>query len=587
MIDAKKNFDIIKMQLINNFLYSVVDEMTQAVVRTSLSPITRDVFDFQCGVCRGDGELVLEGEGTLIHSLIYQGLISNWMRQNKEDTYPGDVIITNDPYSGAAHLPDIYLYRPIFVGDEIVAWAVAGGHQRDIGGLTPGSCPHNSTEIFQEGLRIPPVKLYERGEPNETLFTILKAASRVPDVLLADIGAFYGACSLGEQRYRELIEEHGLENLKMYLNELLDYTEKLTRAEIKAMPDGIYPFTDYLDDDGITQGKQIPISLEIIIEDDEITYDFTGTSLQVQGAMNNPFGTTRAVVLTALRTMMNPEIPRNSGAYRPVRLVVPEGTLLNPKMPAAVASRGGTIQRESDVMLGAQAAIRPEKLMACTSGVDTLINISGADKNLKPWILMESFWGGWGGRSNLDGVDYNTPPILNNSNVPCEVNEELYPDILYVQYAYVPDTEGAGKFRGSVAVVREWKNVGDDNLGLQLRVDRRSLGPYGLFGGHPGALLKATIKDGKEDRDVGKITTKLCPGGSIRIQSAGAGGWGNPLERDPEMVLQDVLYEKISILRARDIYGVIINEVNLEIDWIETQKFREEVKILTKLNKKR
>ena len=344
------------------------------------------------------------------------------------------------------------------------------------------------------------------------------------------------------------------------------------------MPDGEYHFVDYLDDDGINAGQPVKIALTIKIQGDEITYDFTGTSAQVEGAMNNPLGTTRAEVLTSMRAMMDPEIPRNGGAFRPVRLILPKGTLLNPALPAAVASRGGTIQRESDVILGAQAQIRPEKLLACSSGVDTLMNIAGRDKEGKVWILMETFWGGWGGRHDRDGVDYNTPPPLNNSNTPCEVHEELFPDIRYNQHAYVPDTEGAGKWRGSLAVVREWQNVGEQRVLLQLRVDRRSRGPYGLFGGLPGALLKATINPGRDDRDVGKITTYLQPGDVIRIQSAGAGGWGAALERDPELVLEDVRNEKLSRQRARDVYGVVFKNQRLEIDTEETNRLRKELR---------
>ena len=179
--------NIITMQLVDNFLYSAVDEMMQVVVRTSLSPITREVFDFQCGYCRANGEILLEGEGTYIHSLIYQSLIENWLRDNPNDTFPGDVMITNDPYADASHLPDVYIFKPIFVDGELTAWAVGGGHQRDVGGMTPGSCPTNATDIHQEGLRLPPLKLYERGKPNKTLFTILRAASRMPDIVVADV----------------------------------------------------------------------------------------------------------------------------------------------------------------------------------------------------------------------------------------------------------------------------------------------------------------------------------------------------------------------------------------------------------------
>ena len=581
-LTAEKKVDMITLELIHNFLYSLVDEMTQTVVRTSLSPITRGSFDFQCGLCHGDGEMLLEGEGVCIHSLIYPTLIASWLKENSENTYPGDIMVCNDPYSDAAHLPDIFLYKPIFIGDEIVAWAVAGGHQRDVGGATPGSTCSTCTEIYQEGLRIPPMKLYERGVPNDTLYKIMGAASRTPDILKADIEAFRASCHIAEQRFLELTESYGWETLELYLDELLDYAERLTRAEIKEFPDGEYEFTDYLDDngqglvdaEGNILGDIVPIHLKISVKGDSITYDFTGTSPQVDGAMNNPLGTTRATVTACLRYLLSPEIPRSGGVWRTIELIIPEGTLLNPKLPAACGSRGGTLGRETDVILGAQAQISPEKMMGCASNVDTLINIGGYDKAGKLFIFMEAMWGGWGGRSFDDGVDYNTCPELNGSNEPIETNEEMYP-IMYNRYSFVPDREGAGKYRGSVALVREWKLLNESGGTLQLRVDRQRTGPYGVAGGQDGSPLQAIFNPDTEHRYIGKATMELKDGDAIRVITAGAGGWGNPLERDVTRVLNDVRNEKVSAQRAREVYGVVINEATMEVDMDKTQSLRD------------
>lgn len=398
----KKKIDMITLQMINNFLYALVDEMTQTVVRTSLSPITRDSFDFQCGFCLSDGEMLLEGEGVSVHSLVYTTLISNWLKEHPDDTHPGDIMVTNDPYSGAAHLCDIYMYQPIFIGDELVAWSVAGGHQRDVGGAVPGSGACDSTEIYQEGLRIPPMKLYKKGICNDDLFRIIKTASRTPDIIEGDIEAFRASCNSATGRFLELVKNYGWETLKTYFAELLNYAERLTRAEIKGMPDGEYEFTDYLDDggrgyvddEGNVISDLIPIKIKITVNDDEITYDFTGTNPQVRGAMNNPFGTTRATVMACLRYMIDTDIPRNSGSFRPVTLIVPEGSLLNPKLPAACASRGATLGRETDAILGAQALINPGKMMGCASNVDTLVCIASHETAAEPFIFMEAMWGG-------------------------------------------------------------------------------------------------------------------------------------------------------------------------------------------------
>ena len=570
-------FSVITMQLVNNFLSSAVDEMMQVVVRTSLSPITREVFDFQCGYCRADGEMLLEGEGTYIHSLIYQNLIENWLRDHPDETYPGDVMITNDPYSDASHLPDVYIYRPIFVDDVLTAWAVGGGHQRDVGGMTPGSCPTNATEIYQEGLRLPPLKLYERGQRNETLFTILDAASRTPDIVRADIGAYVGACIVGEARFRELATAYGRASLEHYLEELLNYTERLARAEIANMPDGTYEFEDHLDDDGVSADHEVAIRLAITVDGDALSYDFDGTHQQVNSSMNNPIGSTRSAVVTAVRSMMGNEVPRNGGAWRPVTLRVPYGSILDPQPPGPVASRGGTAQRLSDVLLGCQAQICPERMLACSSGVDTLMNIGWMDSNGERCILTESCWGGWGGRRDQDGIDFMTPPSHNNSNTPIEVNEQMYPDILYRQYAYVADTEGPGTYRGSVAVVRELEYRAPDEGVLQLRVDRRSSGPYGIAGGLPGSSLKAVINPGGVDEcETGKVTRALQSGEVVRIQVAGAGGWGDPSGREPWRVVEDVRNEFITVARARDAYRVVVDPLSLDLDVPATQALRAE-----------
>lgn len=567
--------DVITMQLINNALSSAVDEMMQVVVRTSLSPITREVFDFQCGYCRADGEILLEGEGTYIHSLIYQNLIENWLRDHPHDTHPGDVMITNDPYSDASHLPDVYIFRPIFVDGVLAAWAVGGGHQRDVGGMTPGSCPTNATEIQQEGLRLPPMKLYERGEPNKTLFTIITAASRMPDIVTADIGAYCGACIVGEARFQALAEQYGRKRLDDFLEALLDYTERMARADVAAMPDGAYYFEDFLDDDGVNPGNRVGIRLTITVTGDALTYDFEGTDPQVNSSMNNPIGSTRSAVATAVRSMMSKEVPRNGGAWRPVTLEVPLGCILNPKPPGPVASRGGTAQRLSDVLLGCQARICPERMLACSSGVDTLLNIGGIGEGGRRFILTESCWGGWGARRDRDGIDFMTPPSHNNSNTPVEINEQMYPEILYTRYGFVPDTEGAGTHRGSVAVIREIAYQGSEDGVLQLRVDRRTSGPYGMEGGDAGTPLSAIVNPGADNElDTGKITTALHPGDVLRIQAAGAGGWGDPGQRDPAKVLIDVRNELVSADRARDVYKVVIDSEHLVIDDDATARLR-------------
>jgi len=585
---TENKIDMITLGLVNNFLFCLVDEMTQTMIRTAFSPLTRDIFDFQCGFCCGDGQVVLEGQGTLLHSLVFPPLIEQWLINHRDTTYPGDVIITNDPYvgddmgyPGASHLPDIYMLCPVFIGDDLVAWSVAGGHQRDVGGAQPGSCATNSTEIYQEGLRIPFMKLYERGVRNDDLFRIIRTNSRLPDIIEGDIEAYRAACTTGEKRFREMVELWGWETVNACFYGLLDYAEKLTRAEITAMPDGEYEFDDYLDDDGQgyldAEGNVIVdpvlIHLKITVKGDSMTYDFTGTDPQVKGAMNNPIATSRALVASTMRFMMSLDIPRNDGALRPITLIIPKGTLLNPNLPGACAARGATAARQQDTMLGAQAMIVPEKAMAGASQVDTLLSIGGYDDENEPFVVMEGGWGGWGGRPYDDGVEFNTPPHLNGANAPMETQEELYP-LMYNEYAFAPDTGGAGKYRGSLGVIREYKLL-CNKATLQLRVDRQRMGPWGLCGGKPGAVLEAILNPDSENRHINKINYEMKRGEVLRWIAAGAGGWGDPLERDVDLVEKDVRNEKVSIERAREDYGVVFDEKTMTVDLNATQKLRQ------------
>jgi len=551
-VSSENDIDIITMHLINNFLYSLVDEMTAAVVRTSFSPLARDAFDFQCGLCHANGDIILEGEGSMLHSLAYKYIIEAIRKKFGDSIHPGDVFLDNDPYSEASHLPDVYLAKPIFLEDELVAWAVSGGHMIDVGGRVAGSCACDSTEIYQEGLRIPPVKLYLQGAPNEAVFDILRANSRVPEVLVGDLSAHHAACYTGELRFGELVADYGWGTLSRYMDELLNYAERRTREDLKALPDGVYEFTDYMDDDGFGSDL-VPIHVAITLDGDTITYDLTGTAAQIPGAMNNPLATTKAMILIGLRCLISTDIPRNSGVWRPVNVIVPEGSLLNPTLPAAVAGRGLTLSRLVDVLMGAEAKIAPDKLPACEQGSDFLLCMGFLSQGQIDSVLVETIWGGWGGRPFEDGLDFNTPILLDGATQSCEANEQIYP-VRYNQFAYVPDTEGAGKFRGGLATVREWQVDGEEAI-LQMRTDRTRTQPWGLAGGQPGAFSRSTVTLDGQEREIQKETVKMKKGDILRLQVAGAGGWGNPLERDIERVRDDVLNGKVSAGRAESVYG--------------------------------
>jgi N-methylhydantoinase B len=579
----KTKVDQVTMYLINNLLFSLVDEMSLAVVRTSFSSLARDAFDFQCAVFKANGDLIMEGEGTILHSLAYCYMIRRLLDKYGDNIHPGDVFLNNDPYHDASHLPDVYMLEPIFLDDRLIAWACSGGHMADIGGRVAGSCACDSTEIYQEGLRIPLVKFYEKGKPNSSVMDLIRANSRLPEIIIGDLESHHAACHTGKTRLLELIQTYGWDILEMYIDALMDYSERRTREEIRKLPDGEYEFTDYLDDDGL-EDRLVPIKLKITVADDTITYDFTGTSPQIKGSMNDPVGTTRAMILIGLRCMIDPEIPRNTGVWRPVNMIIPEGSLLNPTLPGACGGRGATLSRLMDVLMGAEAQIVPERMPACESGADWLICMGTNDREYGYTVLTETVWGGWGGRPSCDGVDFCTPVFLDGGNQVCELNEKAYP-FMYRKYGYVPDTEGAGKFRGSYAVQREWIFLGEEGT-LQMRTERQRTQPWGLQGGSRGAFSQTILK-----RSSGKIykmnkeTVTIKNGDSICIITSGAGGYGNPLERDVDLVVRDVRNGGVSIRRAREIYGVVIHEATLVADQEATDKVRKESRMPLYVNR--
>jgi N-methylhydantoinase B len=326
-----------------------------------------------------------------------------------------------------------------------------------------------------------------------------------------------------------------------------------------------------MDDDGFGSDP-VPLHVAITVRGDRIIYDFTGTAAQIPGAMNNPLATTKAMILIGLRCLISTDIPRNSGVWRPVEVVVPSGTVLNPIMPAAVAGRGLTLSRLVDVIMGAEAQIAPDRIPACEQGSDFLVCMGFMSGGRIDSVLVETIWGGWGGRPFADGIDYNTPILLDGACQTCEGNEQVYP-VHYNRFAFVPDTEGAGRFRGGLATVREWE-VDSEEAVLQMRTDRTKTRPWGLAGGLPGAFSKTSVVMGGRERVIGKETVSLGRGDILRLQVAGAGGWGDPLTRDPEMVRQDVINGKVSLERAREVYGVVLDQVTMEVDRPATDELR-------------
>jgi N-methylhydantoinase B len=569
---ARELSDPILLELVKNALDTIVDEMAIALVRTAYSNNLKNAMDMSCALCDAEGRLIAQGMTLPLHL----GSIPDAMARVREKfagrIEPGDLFILNDPFEGGTHLPDFYIFKPIVADDAIVGWAASIGHQLDVGGKTPGGNGCDATEIFQEGLRIPPVKLYAAGEPVEAVFELIDRNVRVPRQVLGDVRSQVAACLTGERAYLRLIAEHGAERFHACTRLLLDQAERLARSAIAKMPDGVYEFTDWLDDDGIDPDP-IPLRVKLTVDGDRLVADFTGSAPQVRGGINSPLPFTKSAVYATVRHLIGGEPPNNEGYFRPIEVLAPPGTIVNPVMPAAVAARGLTGFRLANALFGALAQIAPDRVFACEAGGDTGVSFGGYDDKRRPFVFLEFLFGSWGGRPTKDGVDACSSSVVNFSNNPVEVIESEYP-LLIERYGYVPDSGGAGKFRGGLAVERQYRFL--EAVGtLQLRTDRRRFTPYGLAGGRSGTASDNTLTSGGDSRQLpGKCTLEIRRGDVFRHLLAGAGGWGNPLERDPQRVLRDVLEEKLTAEYARREYGVVIDAAAGRVLAEETARLR-------------
>jgi N-methylhydantoinase B len=564
--------DPILLELVKNALDAIVDEMAISLVRTAYSNNLKNAMDMSCALCDAEGRLIAQGLTLPLHLGSIPDAMAAIRRKFAGRIGAGDVFILNDPFEGGTHLPDFYIVKPIFADGTLAGWSASIGHQLDVGGKTPGGNGCDATEIFQEGLRIPPLKLYTAGAPVEAVFELIDRNVRVPRQVLGDVRSQVAACLTGERGYLGLLARYGGALLARCTTALLDQAERLARHAIRAMPDGVYRFTDHIDEDGIDPAP-IPITVAVTVAGDRLIADFTGSAPQVRGAINSPMPFTKSAVYACVRHLVGGEPPNNEGYFRPIEVVAPPGTVVNPVMPASVAARGLTGFRIANAVFGALARIAPDRVFACEVGGDTGVSIGGYDAERRPFVFLEFLFGSWGGRPARDGVDACSSSVVNFSNNPIEVIESEYP-IVIRRYGYLPDSGGPGRFRGGLALVREYRFENAEGT-LQLRTDRRRFLPYGLQGGRDGTPSRNILDPDGERRELpAKCTLTLRRGDVFRHVLAGAGGWGDPFTRDPGRVLRDVREEKISLDYARREYGVAIDPATGAVLGEETARLR-------------
>ena len=556
------NADPIKLELYKNMLTSVAEEMGVTLQRTAFSPNIKERLDFSCAVFDNTGKMVAQAAHIPVH--LGSMPLSVLAAIAHTEMLPGDMIALNDPYRGGTHLPDITLVAPVFSNEDIVeeeskkvrslkrsgrriygkdfsshnptertarkikkpVFFVANrAHHADVGGMTPGSMPI-ATSVIQEGIRIPPVKLIRGGELDTDLWELILANVRTPEERRGDMEAQIAANRVGERRLQEMMGKYGATEITAYMQELCAYASRMVRARLREIPDGRYTYTDVLDNDGITD-EPIEIRVAIEIEDDTALVDFTGTAKQVQGSVNAIYAITLSAVFYAFRCIAGADVPANAGCLEPIRVVAPEGTVVNAKFPAAVA--GGNVetsQRIVDVLLGALAQACPDQIPAASSGTMNNLTIGGYDVSRgKDFTYYETIAGGMGGRPNRDGIDAIHTHMTNTMNTPIEAIETNYP-MQVAAYAIRHGTGGAGKFRGGAGVIRALRLLA--NAEVTILSERRTRGPYGLQGGEPGKPGRnLLIRDGVAQPLTGKATFSAREGDVIHIETPGGGGYGN------------------------------------------------------------
>jgi N-methylhydantoinase B len=542
--------DPIELEIFKNLFHSIAEEMGAALRRTAFSPNIKERRDYSCAVFDTTGNVIAMGD----HMPVHLGSMPMSVRAAIErgGLAPGDMMMLNDPFAGGTHLPDITLVAPVYVAAKVVGrrarssrasrpdfYVASRAHHADVGGTYPGSMGL-CREIYQEGFRIPPVKIIRGGEIVRDVLELLLTNVRTPHEREGDLGAQIAACHTGAGRLAEICKRYGLARVQRAATDLLEYSEELMRAFLAQVPPGTYHAEDFLDNDGISQSPvRIAVSISVekarkkspkrLAAPTKVTVDFTCSDPQVAGSINAVEAITYSACFYVFRCLLQEDVPATAGLMKPITVIAPSGTVVNARPPAAVA--GGNVetsQRIVDVLLRALAQAVPDHIPAAASGTMNNLTIGGIDPRTKePFAYYETIAGGMGARNGKDGVSGVHTHMTNSLNTPAEALEYAYP-LRVRRYALRPNSGGQGRFRGGDGIVREIEVLADSDV--TLLADRRSRGPWGLEGGDNGLAGKAAIlrQDGTIHELPGKFNTRLKSGERIRIETPGGGGWGTP-----------------------------------------------------------
>jgi N-methylhydantoinase B/oxoprolinase/acetone carboxylase alpha subunit len=553
--EADPALDPITVEVVRHKLEGIANEMQSTLLRSSFSPIVKEGLDASASIFTPDGTTLAQSCSIPIHLATLIPAVAEVLKKFPIDTMKeGDTFTLNDPYAGGTHLPDIAVIMPVLHRGKVIALSGAMTHHQDVGGMSAGSVPTNATEIYQEGLRIPPLKLRDRGIYNETLVQLLRQNVRIPDTVMGDLNAQVAACTMAARRLGEVAERYGHNQLAAIFDELLLRSETMTRKAIQAIPDGVYRCVDYLDNDGIDLDKPIRIEVAAIVKSGTITFDFEGTSPQVRGPLNCVPSGSLAAACFAVRALTDPRIPTNGGCFRPVELRLPKGTIVNPEEPAPVNARTSTIKRITTCMIGALAPVLPDRVPASSAGELLVLAFGGKRRDGARYVVGELIAGGSGAGKDCDGVDVVETDATNCMNLPAEAMEMEAPIRIH-RVALRRDSGGAGKFRGGLGTVREYEMLADE-VSFSHRGERHFSAAAGLAGGGEGARARSTIRraDGRLEEIPSKIVTTLRKGDRVVVETAGGGGYGESRERPAARVEADVRDGKVSPEMAKHLY---------------------------------
>jgi N-methylhydantoinase B len=564
--------DPIKFEVIRNALTQAAEEMAIALRRSAYSTNVKTRQDFSCAFFDKNLRSVAQAFTQPVHlgSFVRHVPVAV-KRYGPENLGPGDMILSNDPYGGGVHLNDISLIAPVFYQDQLVGYTACLAHHVDVGGGAPASVGA-FREVFQEGIIIPPIKFVVNGELDDDLFRLVLSQIRSKRETAGDFRAQIASNRTGAIRISEIIDKYGIEEFDHYIDEIIEYTDRRTRAEVAKLPKGVFKAEGFVDNDGFTDDV-VKLVVKVTIDDEGVRFDTGGSDPQRRAPVNSTFAQTFSACAYALRALMDRDLPVNDGFYRYVHVDAPKGTVTNCVHPAPVVGGWETHVRLNDLIFEALAPALPDAVCAGTKSMQCHSGFGGENHETgEYYCFLETIAGGYGARSTSDGPDAVQSHGQNTENAPVEETESNYP-VRITRYELVTDSEGPGEFRGGLGLRRDY--MFPDEATFTILADRDKFGPRGLFGGeHGGKSVYALIKDGNEEHLSSKTTVQLQPGDVISYRTSGGGGYGEPIKRDPKAILNDVLQGKISVDRARKRYGVDIDISKQQVNEQTTKELR-------------